>query len=92
MNGSKFDEFSKQLARAGSRRQFFKTLVAGVVVAPLLSHFGRDAFQGVRNPGPCHKNPCGKGLKCCVVNPSIGSHSCCAEHSVCCNGGLSCCP
>jgi len=96
MNGRRFDEFSKALGSAGSRRGFFRVLAGGV--AGLLGV--RPASAGVAACGTqagqpcCPNNTCsGSGLSClggtCYALPCGGTNQPCCSN-ITCFGGLSC--
>ena len=104
MDGSRFDELSRQLAKAGSRRALFKTLLAGLVVTPLFRHFGRDESLQASSPFKCPPGfPCGSGWCCessvterpfCIGRPGKGS-TCCSSSTggdFWCDPGFTCGP
>jgi hypothetical protein len=83
MGSTKFDELSKALATATSRRQVFKTLVATTLGGLLgLAGIG-TAFAKCHNAG----HECEENSTCCseVCCNSV----CCASGQICCNG--TCC-
>lgn len=100
MNQIRFDQFTKELAAATSRRQALKVFVGTVAGGVLwLSNIGRsEAALSDVGPGPGkRKCDCPPGHHCCILGivSFTSTHRnwwCCPEGSVCTHVHGQCCP
>src|SRR5688572_16965584 len=99
MDGRNFDDLTKKLARAASRRSFFKGLigggaavVGGSVVSP--SETSAQQCRGIRHPCEGTQDCC-EGLLCIPASFEGQSERCCPPGEQgcgagCCTIGLCC--
>jgi hypothetical protein len=91
MDSSRFDELTKALATATSRRQALKTIVATTLGGILgLGRLG-TALAG-RGP-KCHRNGlgCDTNSQCCSGYCKNGEKCACAPNGATCTDGSNCC-